>query len=348
MYDINELLVETVNRNASDLHITVGINPCLRVNGELIRIGEEKIKPEDAKRLASQILSETQIEELEKNGDIDLSYSVQSCGRFRVNVFRQRGSYSMAIRSVANIIPSIDDLLLPTILKDLTRKKRGLILVTGPTGSGKSTTLASMIDCINSERSVHILTLEDPIEYLHSHKKSLVNQRELKNDFLSFSDGLRSGLREDPDVILLGEMRDIETIQIALTAAETGHLVFSTLHTTGATNTIDRIIDVFQPYQQQQVAVQLSNVLKAVISQQLIPKLDGTRVVATEVMVTTPAIKNLIREKKTHQIQSSIQTGGKFGMCTMDSSILELYNNGIITKETLQRFSVNNDYLIKL
>ncbi len=348
MYDINELLIKTLEMKASDLHLTVGSVPILRINGDLVKFGENVLLPDDTKNLVEQILNVNQMSELLKSGDYDLSYSVKNYGRFRVNVYKQRGSFGMAIRSVANKVPNLEELLLPPVLKEIARKKRGLVLVTGPTGSGKSTTLASMIDRINNERSCHILTLEDPIEYLHSHNKSIVNQRELKNDFLSFSEGLRAGLRQDPDVILLGEMRDIETMQIALTAAETGHIVFSTLHTMGATSTIDRIIDAFPPHQQQQVVVQLANVLEAVVSQQLLPREGGGRVVGVEIMVTTPAIKNLIRERKTHQIQSSIQTGSKFGMQTMDSSVLDLYNKGLISKDNMIRFSVDNEFMLKM
>ena len=345
MYSINDLLLETIRRKASDLHITVGINPCLRINGNLVKIGDSILTPDDTLRLTKEVLNQKQYDAFLTAGDYDLSYSVKNMGRFRVNAFMQRGSCGMAIRSVGSYIPSIEELKLPPILRDLANKRKGLILVTGPTGMGKSTTLASMIDYINNTRSSHILTLEDPIEYLHAHQKSIVNQREYRNDFSSFASGLRAGLRQDPDVILLGEMRDVETMQIALTAAETGHLVFSTLHTIDATSTIDRIIDVFPPHQQQQIIVQLANVLEAVISQQLLPRIDGTRVVATEIMTSTPAIKNLIREKKTYQIPSAIQTGLKFGMHSMDHSIISLYNEGIIAEEVMRRFVVENLHL---
>lgn len=344
MYNINNLLDKTVALNASDLHITVGSYPIVRINGNLEAIGDEKFTPDDTIELIKEIISEEQYQLLIKNRDIDVSFSSKNIGRFRINVFKQKGYYGMAIRSLSSEIPLLEKLKLPNIVGDLTHKKRGLILVTGPTGSGKSTTLASMISKINEEHKCHILTLEDPIEYLHKHNNSIVNQRELGRDFNSFSDGLRASLRQDPDVILLGEMRDFETISIALTAAETGHLVFSTLHTIGAAKTIDRIIDIFPPHQQQQVAVQLANVLEAVISQQLIiNKEENGRVVATEIMTSTTAIRNLIREKKTHQIQNSIQTGSKFGMHTMDNNLLDLYKNNIISKKSLLSYAIDID-----
>lgn len=349
MHDIIELLRKTVELKASDLHITVGYYPSVRINGKLEILGDELLKPSDTMELVKQIVTDSQYEELDSNGDLDMSLSLKDIGRFRINIFKQRGTFGMAIRSVALTIPSLDELKLPEVLKTLTKKKRGLILVTGPTGSGKSTTLASMIDVINKNRKCHILTLEDPIEYLHKHNKSIVNQRELGADFRSFAGGLRASLRQDPDVILLGEMRDLETIDIALTAAETGHIVFSTLHTIGAAATIDRIIDVFPPHQQQQVSVQLANVLEAVISQQLIIKRDlSGRVVAVETMITTPALRNLIREKKTHQIQNSIQTGAKYGMQTMDSDLIKLYKNNTISKETLFGSALDLDYVKRI
>jgi len=340
-YNMEELLAKTIDLEASDLHITVGLPPCVRVNGKLEKLGEVKLLPGDTRKLTREILNPTQFADYEELGDYDLSYSIANRGRFRINAFKQRGSCAMAIRSVSGRVSSFEELHLPPILRDIAEKRKGLVLVTGPTGMGKSTTLACMIDYINTNRSEHILTLEDPIEYLHAHKKSIVNQRELRTDFHSFADGLRAGLRQDPDVILLGEMRDVDTMQIALTAAETGHLVFSTLHTIDATSTIDRIIDVFPPHQQQQAIVQLANVLEAVVAQQLLPKIDGTRVVATEIMTTTTAIKNLIREKKTHQIPNIIQTGAKYGMHTMDASILELFRANLITEDTVNKFQTN-------
>ncbi len=342
--NILEFLQKTIDNKASDLHISVAVPPIMRINGSLVRVGEQKLMPKDTIELAHQLLDERQQQELESKGELDLSFSNPGLGRFRVNIYKQRGSYGIAIRVVALKIPSMEDLGLPLVLKDLALKHRGLILVTGPTGSGKSTTLASMIDFINNERSCHILTLEDPIEYLHKHNKSMVNQREIGNDSYSFSNALRAALRQDPDVILVGEMRDLETIGIAITAAETGHLVMSTLHTIGAAKTIDRIIDVFPPHQQQQIKVQLSSVLEGIVSQQLMPRADGSgRVAAHEIMVTNVAIKNLIREGKTHQIQSLIQTGMKTGMKTMDYAITELYRRGIISKDIALNHCVDRE-----
>jgi len=346
--DILSLLKTTIDLKASDLHITVAVPPMIRLNGKLEKVGDEIITPEISAKLIRDVLSEDELTKLDTNGELDLSFAHAGLGRFRVNAFKQRGSYCMALRVVALNIPTIEQLGLPAVTKELARKQRGLVLVTGPTGSGKSTTLASMIDLINSERNCHILTLEDPIEYLHKHKKSIVNQREVGNDTVSFSNALRSALRQDPDVILVGEMRDLETISTAITAAETGHLVLSTLHTLGAAKTVDRIIDVFPPHQQQQIKVQLSSVLEGVISQQLIPKADGSgRIGAYEVMVTTPAIRNLIREGKSHQIQTSIQTGVKFGMQTMDQSITELYRKGLLSKEVALASSVDQDFITR-
>lgn len=346
--DILNLLKTTIDLKASDLHITVAVPPTIRVDGKLEKIGDQLITPEISDKLVKEVLTEDELDKLDINGELDLSYSSPGLGRFRVNAFKQKGSYSMAIRVVALKIPTIEELSLPLVTKELARRQRGLILVTGPTGSGKSTTLASMIDLINNERNCHILTLEDPIEYLYKHKKSIVNQREIEKDSLSFSNALRSALRQDPDVILVGEMRDLETISTAIGAAETGHLVLSTLHTLGAAKTIDRIIDVFPPHQQQQIKVQLSSVLEGVISQQLIPKADGSgRIGAYEVMVTTQAIRNLIREGKSHQIQTSIQTGVKFGMQTMDQSITELYKEGLISKELAITNAVDQDIITR-
>jgi len=347
--NINELLNRLVSMKGSDLHISVGCAPYYRINGVLINTGSQKLTPEDTEELVKQITTPEQIEEINEMGDFDMSYAVSSLGRFRINIFKQRGSYSIAIRSVQMEIPTLKEINMPDVLHDFTKKQRGLIVVTGPTGSGKSTTLASMVNIINNERKCHIITLEDPIEFLHKHNKSIVNQREYRSDFKSFVSGLRSCMRQDPDVILLGEMRDLETMEIALMAAETGHLVFSTLHTTGAAKTIDRIIDVFPPYQQQQVTIQLSNVLEGVISQQLVLDLEEKeRLAAVEIMVSTPAIRNLIREKKTHQIQNQIQTGAKFGMQTMDGSLLEMYSDKRISRQTLLKSAIDLDYVMKL
>lgn len=333
-FTIDDLLIEAQQRRASDLHITVGVTPKCRINGELADMQHPALTPTDTERLIIPIVPERMKDVLHTNGEVDFSYSIPSHGRYRVNIFRQRGSYAAAIRLINMNIPSPELLGLPSSVISLTKKKRGMVLVTGPTGSGKSTTLASMIDIINTNRNLHVITLEDPIEYLHKHKRSIVNQREIGLDSLSFSNALRVILREDPDVILVGEMRDLETIEIAITAAETGHLVFSTLHTIGAVNTVDRIIDVFPPHQQQQIRVQLASVMEGVISQQLIPTIDQAgRVAAFEVMLTTPAIRNLIREGKNHQIASFIQTNRKLGMQTMDDAIFDLYYSGRIGKE---------------
>ena len=346
--DFLELVNDAISRNASDIHITVGIPPTIRVNGELQSIGEKALMPPDTENLVMQALDDKQKERLQEKGELDLSFSAKGIGRLRINAFKQRSSYSMAIRIVNLTIPSMDDLGLPPIVKQLSEKRRGLILVTGPTGSGKSTTLASMIDQINNERSGHILTLEDPIEYLHKHNKSIVNQREIGLDSDNFSNALRASLRQDPDVILVGEMRDLETISIAITAAETGHLVLSTLHTLGAAKTIDRVIDVFPPHQQQQVRTQLSSVLQGIVSQQLLPTKDNQgRIAAFEIMVGTPAIRSLIREGKTHQIQTMLQTGTKYGMETMDMFLLKLFKQGKISSESLLSYAVDKDMILR-
>lgn len=340
--ELLRLIEYAINKKASDIHITVGVPPVLRIDGDLVFFGEKELSPADTKTLVLETLKENQLSILEEKGEVDTSYSNPGVGRFRVNAYKQRGSYAIAFRIIPLRIPTIKELGLPAVAESLAKLPRGLVLVTGPTGSGKSTTLASMIDLINEENDCHIITLEDPIEYLHKHKKSIINQREIGHDTLSFSNALRASLRQDPDVILVGEMRDLETISTVLTAAETGHLVFSTLHTIGAAKTIDRIIDVFPPHQQQQIRVQLASVVQAIISQQLLLKTDGKgRVAAFETMVITPAIRNLIREEKIHQIDTAIQTSKKHGMQTMDSSLLELYNKGIISKETLLSQAVN-------
>ncbi len=345
---LEELFRTTVEQGGSDLHITVGVPPTIRKNGRLVRLEDKVVDSNDAQTYMKQILNEKQMEELYEKGQVDLSYSWDGIGRFRINAFKQRGSLGAAIRLVNSSVKTVEELGLPNVVSELARKTKGLILVTGPTGSGKSTTLASIINQINEERDCHILTLEDPIEYLHKHKKSIVNQREIGNDSISYAAALKAALREDPDVILVGEMRDIDTISIAITAAETGHLVLSTLHTTGAASTIDRIIDVFVPHQQQQIRIQLSVILQGVISQQLLPRADKPgRVAAIEIMVATPAIKNLVREGKTHQLDSLIQTGGKFGMQTMDNSLANLCKKGLITKEDLMAYASSQENIIR-
>ncbi len=340
MVTMKELLVMANEKGASDVHITVGVPPKCRVNGELMNIGAPELTPEDTVKMVMSLMNDHQRAVLEEKGEVDFSYAIQHLGRYRVNVFKQRGSYAAAIRLVGTTIPKPEDLGIPSSVVELTSKKRGLVLVTGPTGSGKSTSLASILNIINENYSSHIITLEDPIEYLHKHKKSIVNQREVGNDSGSFAAALRAALRQDPDVILVGEMRDLDTISIAVTAAETGHLVFSTLHTIGAANTIDRIIDVFPPYQQQQIRIQLAAVIECIVSQQLIPVASGNgRVAAFEVMHANSAIRNLIREAKAHQIQSVMQTNKKAGMQTMDDALYELYAKRIIDAEKCIAFA---------
>lgn len=336
---IDEMLKAANERGASDLHITVGVPPKIRIDGELIDIADERIMPSDAENLIMPIIPDHARKQLVEMGESDFSYAIAGVGRYRVNAFRQRGSYACVIRIVGTRIPSPQELGLPESVVALTELKRGLVIVTGPTGSGKSTTLASLVDVINSTQNVNVITLEDPIEYLHRHNKAIVNQREIGVDSFSYTSALRAALREDPDVIMVGEMRDLDTISTAITAAETGHLVLSTLHTTGAANTIDRIIDVFPPHQQQQIRIQLAGVLESVISQQLLPKVFGGRVAAFEVMHTNTAIKNLIRESKTHQIDNIIQTNRKLGMMMMDDAIMELYMRGEISKETALEYA---------
>lgn len=348
---IQELLEIAGKYKASDIHITTGIAPVLRVHGELQSIGTERLTPQDTKELIYELLqNEIHRTKYEINGEVDFSYAQPGVGRYRVNVYKQRGSDTAAIRLVASEIPTMESLGLPTdVLKGLCDQTRGLVLVTGPTGSGKSTTLATMIDYINKSRKCHILTLEDPIEYLHRHGSSIVNQREIGTDSATYASALRAALREDPDVILVGEMRDLETISIAITAAETGHLVLSTLHTIGAVQTIDRIVDVFPHYQQQQIRVQLANILKGVVSQQLLPRKDTKgRALAMELLTSTPATSNLIREGKNHQIYSQIQTGVRFGMSTMENSLVKLYQEGKITLEQARNHTQMQEELKRL
>lgn len=348
MLSLKQLLEITIKENASDLHLTVGAVPNIRVNGQLIPVSGNKLTMADTERYSREILQEN-YDEYNRVGEYDTSYSVAGLGRFRINIYKQRGSDAVAIRVVGLKIPTLKELDFPPIVKELTTKQRGLVLVTGPTGSGKSTTLAAMINEINQNRSAHIITLEDPIEYLHKHKKSIINQREIGRDSQSYKNALRAILREDPDVILVGEMRDLETISIAITAAETGHLVLSTLHTIGAAKTIDRIVDVFPPYQQQQIKIQLAAVLQGIISQQLLPKVNNEgRAAALETMVSTPAIQNLIREGKTHQIESSVQTGAKYGMKTMDMAIVEMYRKKMVTKDTALTYAVDKEMITRM
>lgn len=347
MSRIDEILKTAKNQGASDVHITVGIPPKMRVNGKLIALdGYSKMLPDDTKEIADTIMSVKQKEMLEANGQHDMSFSIMGLGRFRLNVFKQRGSIAMAIRLVETEIPDAETLGIPPSVVNLYQRQRGLVLVTGPTGSGKSTTLASIIDMINNNREAHIITLEDPIEFLYQHNKSIVNQREVGLDSDNYAHALRAALREDPDVILVGEMRDLETISTAITAAETGHLVLSTLHTIGAASTVDRIIDVFPPHQQQQIRIQLANVLEAVISQQLIPTIDGeARVAAFEVMHVNSAVRNMIREGKTHQLITIMQTNRKLGMVTMDEAIIDLCRGGKISRDKAIQYAQDPDVM---
>jgi len=335
---LQQLLEVAVDQGASDLHLTPGVPPFLRIYGNIAPIsGINPLRPSTIENLVKPIVSTSNWNILTENGEVDFSYGAPGLGRFRCNLFRQRGSLCLAMRVINSQIKGLGELGLPDVLKDLCKKRDGLILVTGPTGSGKSTTLASMIDIINNSRQGVIITLEDPVEYLHSHKKCIVNQREIGSDTNSFSAGLRAALRADPDVILVGEMRDIETIATAITAAETGHLVFSTLHTRGAAKTIDRIIDAFPVSNQQQIRIQLASVLEAVVSQQLIPHKSGYGMVpAIEVMLGTPAIRNMIREGKTHQIPSMVETGTRFGMQTMSHSLESLMHEGKIEQTEVE------------
>jgi twitching motility protein PilT len=337
--DFASVLSRMVGLKASDLHLTPGVPPAMRMRGQITLLDEmPPLSAADTREIVYSLLNDSQRKRFENEQQLDFAYSIPSVARFRVNVFFQRGSVSAAFRLIPNEIESLDSLGLPAVLADFTRKPRGFVLVTGPTGSGKSTTLASMVDMINEERRDHILTIEDPIEFLHRHKGCIVNQREIGADAIDFSKALKAALREDPDVILVGEMRDLETISTALTAAETGHLVFATLHTQSTAQTVDRVIDVFPAHQQQQVRMQLSIALQGIVTQQLLPTADGaSRVAATEILVPTPAIRNLIREGKTHQIYSALQTSGSVGMQTMDSNLAQLVRAGTISRQLAQQ-----------
>jgi twitching motility protein PilT len=346
---MKQLLYQAVQSNASDLHITVGVPPILRVNGKLVRTEHTLLAVQDTEKFFLAITTPDQQAHFKNHGEIDFSFAIAGLSRFRVNAFRQRGSIAMVIRVVNENVPTLEELGHPAVLKNLACQPRGLVLVTGPTGSGKSTTLAAMINLINKESSCHILTLEDPIEYLHKHDKSIVNQREMHSDTESFTIGLRAALREDPDVILVGEMRDPETIATAITAAETGHLVFATLHTGSAAQTIDRIIDAFPSHQQQQIRIQLSVTLQGIIAQQLLPRIDQTgRVAALEILIATPAIRNIIREGKTHQLTSVIQTGAKFGMQPMDIALRDLYRRGVVSYDEAMMRAIDEETFARL
>jgi twitching motility protein PilT len=333
MANLYQLLQTMIEKGASDLHITTGTPPQIRVDGRLIPLNLPPLTPAETKQLVYSVLTDAQKHKFEEDDELDFSFGLKGLSRFRANVFMQRGAVACAIRTIPFKIMSFEELGLPPVVQELVKKPRGLVLVTGPTGSGKTTTLAAMIEKINSERSMHIVTIEDPIEYLHPHKKSLVNQREVNSDTKSFKNALKYILRQDPDVVLIGEMRDLETIEAALTIAETGHLTLATLHTNSCAQTINRIVDVFPPHQQAQVRAQLSFVLEGVMSQQLLTKATGQgRVLALEIMVPNAAIRNLIREDKVHQIYSMMQTGQeKFGMQTMNQSLFDLYQRRLIT-----------------
>lgn len=341
MATIEEILRSAKESGASDVHLTVGIPPKMRVNGDLVTMENfQKMLPPDTQAILGEVLNDKQRQIFEERGEYDMSYAIRDLGRYRVNVFHQRGSVAFAFRLVGTSIPTPEELCIPESVIELSQRKRGLVLVTGPTGSGKSTTLASIINRVNHTREAHVITLEDPIEFLHQHDKSMVNQREIGIDSGNYANALRAALREDPDVILVGEMRDFETISVAITAAETGHLVLSTLHTIGASSTVDRVIDVFPAHQQPQIRIQLSNVLEAVISQQLIPTIDGKgRIAAFEVLFANHAVRNLIREGKSHQLLSVMQTNRKAGMITMDEAIAQLYQQGKISKEDAIEFA---------
>ncbi|HET7060447.1 MAG TPA: type IV pilus twitching motility protein PilT [Candidatus Saccharimonadales bacterium] len=346
---IEVLLDEVIKKKGSDLHIQVGLPPMLRVDGSLVAVtGADILDEEAVETLVFAILDEDQKQILLKDKEFDFSFAYGDLGRFRVNAFHERGNMAAALRLIPNEIPSIEQLGLPQIVNKFADYPRGLVLVTGPTGSGKSTTLASLVKKINEEKAVHIITIEDPIEYTHKSQKSVVVQREVHYDTYSFSAALRSALREDPDVVLVGEMRDLETIASAITIAETGHLVFATLHTNSASQSIDRMIDVFPPHQQPQIRAQLSNILMSITSQRLIPSIGGGRVAAAEILVATPAVRNIIREGKSHQLEAVIQTGAEFGMQSMDKTLVNLIHAGTITYDEARNFAVDLDELDRL
>jgi twitching motility protein PilT len=349
MPEIETLMTEVMDKEASDLHLTVGIPPVLRIHGKLTHTDHPVLTNDDVKRLIYEILSDGQRRKLEADRELDFSYSIGEKGRFRINVYWQQGNLASALRLIPPLIKNPRELGLPPIVETLAQKPRGFVLVTGPTGSGKSTTLAAIIDIINRSRGEHILTIEDPIEFLHKHDKSMINQREVGIDTHSFASALRHVLRQDPDVILIGEMRDLETIAIALTAAETGHLVFATLHTQDAAGSIDRIIDVFPPTQQHQIRIQLAGTLQAIMAQQLLStKQGGSRVAAVEVLIATPAIRNMIRDQKTHQIVSAMQAGYNVGMQTMDQSLATMVKKNVVSYETAIQRAIDPDALKRL
>jgi len=347
--NMQDLLLLMAEKKASDLHLTAGVPPMLRIDGELIPTNYDKLTQEMCQRLIYSLLTDSQKEKFEATNELDLAFGIKGVGRIRMNVYRQRGAIGAAFRAIPNKIPTFEELGLPSIVFEITKLSKGLVLVTGPTGCGKTTTLASIIDYLNEHRQSHIITIEDPIEYIHLHKKSIVNQREIGTDTNSFPQALKYVLRQDPDIILIGEMRDLETIQSALTIAETGHLVFATLHTNDAVSSINRIVDVFPPHQQPQVRSQLSFTLQAVFSQRLLPQASGTgRVLACEVLIVTPGVRNLIREMKTEQIYITMQTGAKYGMQTMNMALADLYMHRRITYQDAMANSPDIDDLKRM
>ncbi|MFH0948068.1 MAG: type IV pilus twitching motility protein PilT [Elusimicrobiota bacterium] len=349
MISMDELLKLVMQKNASDLHLTVGVSPTLRIDGELYPTNFEKLTPDVCQRLIYSLLTDKQKEKFESNNELDLSFGMKNMCRIRMNVFRQRNFVAAALRLIPDKILTFEELGLPSVIYDITRLQKGLVLVTGPTGCGKSTTLASIVNFLNEHRQGHIMTIEDPIEYVHQHKKCLINQREVGSDTDSFPNALKYVLRQDPDVILIGEMRDLETISAALTIAETGHLVFATLHTTDAPSSINRIVDAFPPHQQSQVRSQLSFTLQAVFTQQLLLKAEGVgRILACEVLIVNAAVRNLIRDMKTEQIYLNMQTGAKFGMQTMNTSLFDLVTRKQITHQEAMAITSDVDDLKRL
>jgi twitching motility protein PilT len=346
---IESYLEQVITKKSSDLHLQVGVPPMLRIDGALKPIEDAPVLTDDmVEKLIFSVLDEDQKEILLKDKEIDFSFAFGDLGRFRVNAFHEKGNLAAALRLIPTAIRTLEELGIPKAVNEFTKFPRGLVLVTGPTGSGKSTTLAAMVDKINTEKAMHIITIEDPIEYAHHSKKSIVVQREVHYDTYSFGNALRSSLREDPDVVLIGEMRDLETIAAAITIAETGHLVLATLHTNSAAQSVDRMIDVFPPHQQQQIRVQLAGILQGIMAQRLIPMIGGGRIVAAEVLAVTPAVRNIIREGKTHQLDAVIQTGAEHGMQSMDKTLINLVHSGKITFEEAKNYAVDLEELERL
>ncbi len=346
---INDLLAIVAQQGASDLHLVVGSHPIIRVDGRLLPLSQDEVLTVDAtKAIADELLNDAQQETLAETGSVDFSYNYEDKARFRTNIFFQKGRLSIAMRLIPAEIRTLAELNVPEKLYDFTSRTQGLVLMTGPVGHGKSTTLAALVDAINAQRSAHILTIEDPIEYVHTHKKSIINQREIGQDARSFADALRAALREDVNVILVGEMRDLETIQTVMTAAETGHLIFATLHTNDAAQTVDRIVDVFPSHQQNQIRAQLANVLLGVVSQRLLPRIGGGRIPAVEILIKNHAVENLIRENKSYQIDTVIETSLQEGMVSLDKSLAELVVRGIVSKDDALMYAKNREYFTML